>query len=151
MNSPNRYIQKQSVGGHIMNGILKSLLKALLAAVIAAAVLVFIFGFIALRLDNPIKVVGSLGLAALILSSFIGGVVAAKEDKAFAAAAAFMAVYIFINICVSVALGGTDNIKTALFGYLGSAGAAMLGAFVGRRRKPKHSKSLKKFKKYQKA
>ncbi len=127
--------------------LLKNGIKGFLVSVITSVLLLLLFGYICYTRENPLNFFKSLGLAALYLSSFVGGFFASKFCKTnnlFASAISGCFFAIFTLILSFFVRAESDRIGlVGLFMYLAVAIIGTLGGIIVRkptRRKKKHHK-----------
>lgn len=129
------------------------MIKALIFTLCAAVIFLLIANAVAVAAPDPDAVSGMLGIAVLILSSLVGGIVAAKSDheNPLLIAALTAGMYLLLHIASRLIVGGGQgSFISILVTYIGAFAAAVLGSLITRPRKSKGSKGIRKFKKYSK-
>lgn len=66
---------------YLQTDFLKNMIKGFLVAVLTSAVLIVLFGYVCYKSRDPEGLFGTLGLTALYISSFAGGLASALFNK----------------------------------------------------------------------
>lgn len=124
-----------------------SVLIGMLAALIAAAAALLIFSAAAMKFDEPDKVSPIFGVAALLISAFVGGFAASRaHGERGLSSGALVGLAIVLLIAVASLIAGT-KISTAMFCISAPVAVltAALGGIIGAGRKKKTAKRKMKF------
>lgn len=129
------------------NSLPVSILKGLLASLIAAAVSLLIFSAAAMKFDEPDKIAPIFGVAAMLISAFVGGFVTARVHGARGlSSGAVFGLSLVLVIAVAALIAGA-KISTAMFAVSAPVAVliAMLGgiAGVGGKKKSKKRRATK--------
>ena len=124
-----------------------SILKGLLAALIAAAAALLIFSAVAMKFDEPDRIAPVFGVAALLVSALVGGIVTSRAhgERGLSSGAIFGLSLVLI-IAVAALIAGA-KISTVMFAIsapvavLTSALGGIIG--VGGKKKPRRRRATK--------
>ena len=136
------------------NSIIKGVLFAVISAVISVAVLIAVFALIAFNTSDPTKYVKSFGVAILIISCLVCGFTAARKTDTtiFTAPLCAVGAYLLLYLLTTLITGTeTRGFLYFVLLYAGSLAAGLVGALLGRRKKPTKPKSFKKYSKLKKS
>lgn len=129
------------------NSLPVSILKGLLASLIVAVAALLIFSAVAMKFDEPDKIAPIFGVAALMISAFVGGFVTARMHGARGlSSGAIFGLSLVLVIAVAALIAGA-KISTAMFAVSAPVAVlvAMLGGIVGvgGKKKPKKRRATK--------
>jgi len=132
--------------------LVKNSLKSVEISIISAIIILFVLNFVSYNNTDPDKMLLPFAYTALIISTFLCGLLAAKfnSEKKFLCSVISGAIYIFIIFILSLIFRGNDESATPAWltfvMYILSFGSVILGGAAGQQRKISSEKVRKNIK-----